>query len=166
VETPQRKRPVKIEVSEKFYDQLQDEKFRRNLTIQQIIVRALQRYLAVPESQHRQLEEELQLQGRPIDAEWRVMVRSQIERNRKARGAGARIPLPASALKPSDADQRQLELFTLADEIREYLWEFPVDKARLVKESLKVDLKYYRSARIKERRTKGPVRSKRPAGED
>jgi hypothetical protein len=93
------------------------------------------------------------------------VVRAQIGINRKSRGADARIPIPVSALKPSQTAQELLEKADLADQMREYVRGFPVEKLRQMVESAKLDLKYYRSARIKEKRTAGPVTSKQP-GED
>jgi hypothetical protein len=161
-----RKRPVKIEVSQNFYEKLQDEKLRRNLTIQQMILRALERYLAVPESLHRQLEEECEREGRSVEREAQVSMEIRLRQYRKSRGADAAVALPPMSAEEREAHQRRIERFELADEIKQFLGDLPVDKLRSLRESVKLDLKYYRSARIKEKKTRGSVTKEPPAGED
>jgi hypothetical protein len=155
MEAEQQKRPVKIEVSEEFYRKLQDEKLRRNLTFQQIILRALDRYLAIPESLHREIEEEGRYVGRSVEEVALELARAWVKTARKGRGADVgRVPFPRSPELLADMN-RLLEPLELIDAIKDYLIEMPVEKIRAVKESLGVDSKYYRSARIKEPRQRG-----------
>jgi hypothetical protein len=132
------KRQVKFECTDDFYERLNREKLRRNLTLQQLAIRALDFYLAVPESTHRQLEER---------TEWGVLnVR--------------RVDPTLIWAKPKEGEQisiyrisrdpRRVALASMLDFIQTNFEEFPEEKWQLLQKSLELDVKYYRSARIKQ----------------
>jgi hypothetical protein len=131
-------RQVKFECSGEFYKRLMDEKLQRNLTIQQLAIRALERYFAVPESVHRRIEEEAQAAGAPL----RDVLRQRFARavSRAANRGGGEILF----LTHPDPDH----LASIAA-VAHYLEQLPPEKASLVRDSLALDLKYYRTSRFR-----------------
>jgi hypothetical protein len=167
VERPKRTesmRQVKFECSEGFYQRLNEEKFRRNLTLQQLAIRALERYLAFPESIHRRIDEEIQDADEPTQFLGRLLRSKEFRRllNKYAH------PIP-SGVDP-ETERLALELRRLVEVIEAYLQQFPTDKLRLLEQSLALDLKFYRSARIKAGHTGelvvGMVKSHETKGDD
>ena len=131
-------RQVKFECSGEFYKRLMDEKLQRNLTVQQLAIRALDRYFAIPESVHRRIEEEAQAAGAPL----RDVLRQRFARavSRSANRGGSEILI----LTHPDRDH----LASIAA-VAHYLAQLPPEKASLVRESLALDLKYYRTSRFR-----------------
>jgi hypothetical protein len=131
-------RQVKFECSEEFYERLMDEKLQRNLTIQQLAVRALERYLALPESVHRSIEEEAERTSTPLPG----FLRRLMQR------LSTLIHEPEMAEKrPTAAGAVQLR--NALEAVQHYLEQLPLEKVQLLRESLALDLKYYRSSRRK-----------------
>jgi hypothetical protein len=145
------KRQIKFEASEEFYRKLQNEKQVRDLSIQEIATRAIERYCAVPEKLHKELDAQLErldlaLSEALISAiRWRLgyYTGTTKERVRASKELAARKPSPEMK---AFVDLDLPELVSLYNIIS----GFPAEKIRLVKEMLLFDLKYYRSARIKD----------------
>ena len=131
-----RVRQVKFECSQEFYKRLMDEKLQRNLTLQQLAVRALKRYLAVPESIHRSLEEEAESTSTPLPE----LVRRLMQHlSTFIPGLGEERTMAAEAVQLRNA----------LEAVQRYLEQLPLEKVELLRESLALDLKYYRSSRHK-----------------
>ncbi len=64
-------RQLKFECSEEFYNRLMEEKLQRNLTLQQLAIRALERYFALPESYHRVIDGEAEWNSSAVSAKRR-----------------------------------------------------------------------------------------------
>ena len=131
------RRQVKFECSEKFHKKLMDEKIERNLTLQQLAVRALERYLAVPESAHRELDEAVKRYGFDIQ---KALKESLVAIRRIVEGTRPEI----QQQDPEEAEREELA-FAIGALVR----HFPLDKARLTRELLTLDARHYQSARIK-----------------
>lgn len=132
------KRQVKFECSEQFYKQLMDEKLQRKLTLQQLAIRALERYFAVPESVHREVDEISRDFGFRIDKALREGL------------AGLRRQLGDRPKKvQSSPDPEEVEREDLTFAIGALLGHFPLEKLQLTKQLLALDLKHYQSARVK-----------------
>jgi hypothetical protein len=129
-------RQVKFECSEEFYQRLNTEKLRRNLTLQQLAIRSLEWYCALPESLHRQVGEI-------------IISRHELQQiMRRAFEAESVREIHIHCGDPERARQA-LELSKLMEMIEMHLDHFPLEKLRLLQQSLALDLKYYKSARIK-----------------
>ena len=127
-----------------------DEKLQRNLTVQQLAIRALERYLAVPESVHRRLEEEAEATSTPMPELLRRIMQW--------------LNTSVHPLEPAEAPAIAVEAIQLRnalEAVQHYLEQLPPEKVDLVCQSLALDLKYYRSSRLK--RTE---ESKRDSGTD
>ena len=137
-----------FECSTEFYHRVMHEKDERHLTVQQLALRALDRYFSVPEYVHRGIEEfvgDPHVVGSSADdyREYAIgFLRSKIA---QAPDAAASRKAPGSPA----ASERDLEIWALTHEIGGYLKQLPVEKLRLLRDSLLLDLRYYRSARIK-----------------
>jgi hypothetical protein len=134
-------RQVKFECSQDFYKRLMDEKLQRNLTVQQLAVRALERYFAVPESLHRRIEEEAAITSTPLPELFR----------------GVTQYLSTFVQPGKLGEEPAMDLETQVtrehmDAILHYLQQLPYEKVELVRESLELDLKYYRTSRFKRTR--------------
>jgi hypothetical protein len=131
-------RQVKFECSEAFYKQLMDEKLKRNLTIQQMAVRALERYWAIPESFHRSIEEQALEKSTPLsEVLWEMTVfLSTIVQSGKLREG------------PTWASEEAMLLRNDLEAVQQYLEQLPSNKVDLVREQLELDLKYYRTSRL------------------
>ncbi len=159
------KRQVKFECSEEFYQRMMDEKLQRNLTIQQLAIRALERYFAAPEYLHRAIEDQAHTTSFPVEDIFRTALEDSVSRHHKMvqkvvpklyptledlKQSYARMrQQPLVPLADSAADAAAREVFALWSAIFSYVFQFPAEKVRLIRESLALDLKYYRSARIK-----------------
>lgn len=133
-------RQVKFECPEEFYQRLSKEKLRRNLTFQQLTIRALERYLALPESVHRAIDEAKVLNP---DSD---LLRDYTYKWLRDRESEGRLGVHHVELEQT---LLELEVRSLQEAIVGYLPEFPEEKVRLLEQELALDLKYYRSARIK-----------------
>jgi len=141
------KRQLKIETSEQFYQLVQDEKTKRDLTLHALVMRALERYLAVPEDTHRGIEHHAERVG---DSIREVSRRAWDTLHFSLRGKRRRRKtVPPPGLLELLHDLPGPEQVELLSTLWEYMRDFPPEKLRLLKESLALDLKYYRSARIK-----------------
>jgi hypothetical protein len=136
------KRQLKFECPEDFYQRLNKEKLRRNLTFQQMALRALALYLAFPESFHRGVDEKIK---DPVDLAtfWTGVLESKALRVHLSKYAH-----PIERVEPERA-RLALELRGLLEAIEGYLQQFPAEKLQLIEQTLSLDLKYYRSAREK-----------------
>jgi hypothetical protein len=132
-----RRRQVKFECSEEFYLRLNEEKLRRNLTLQQMAIRALEWYFTLPESSHRRIDESVGVGDAMADKIWRAWI------------AAIDIDAPTKKGVDRNTTRRSLEVRKLLEMIEEHLDHFPMEKLRLLQQSLALDLKYYQSARIK-----------------
>ena len=97
----QPKRQVKFECSEQFYNRLMDEKLQRNLTLQQLAIRALERYLAMSESAHRELDEVTREYGYDIQQALKEILAAV----RRASAISVRARLPPD---PQELERRGL----------------------------------------------------------
>ncbi len=170
------KRRLTFECSQEFFQQVTDERAERHLTLQQLAIRALERYLAAPEWLHRGIDEVVSHSGGSTtlslalrDAYGGFMNGIQGPHDSgggkpvNAPGKGpATFDKPLGESRPAEsamervarsAAEQALEIMALRYQIAECLEEFPLEKLRLLRESLILDLKYYRSARIKPSRT-------------
>jgi hypothetical protein len=140
------KRRLTFECSNDFYKRVMHEKDERYLSLQQLAIRALERYLAVPEYVHRGLDEDAVGDGHALgDALRDFYVGFMKEKISKANDPNE----SGKAQGASQTSDRELEIWGLAREIGTCLKQLPVEKLRLLRESLFLDLKYYSSARIK-----------------
>ena len=135
-------RQIKFECSDEFYQRLKAEKTRRNLTLQQLAIRALERYLALPESVHRRIDE------RFADPSLLATFCAQMIESDELRAMLNKYTHSIERVEPERA-LLALELRSLLEAIEGYLPEFPAEKLRLLEQELALDLKHYRSARIK-----------------
>jgi hypothetical protein len=131
-------RQVKFECSLEFYKRLMDEKLQRNLTVQQLAVRALERYLAVPESIHRSIEEEAEITSTPLPNLLKHLMQH----------LSTFIHRPELAEECTMAAEA-VQLRSALEAVQHYLEQLPPEKVHLVRQSLAMDLKYYRSSRHK-----------------
>lgn len=176
------KRQVKFECSKEFYLRIMDEKLQRNLTIQQLAIRALELYFGTPEYFHRDIEaiaksldssvgqisrDALQegilalLRAMPSDARAAALRKTTIglaADYEVASQFSPRIVFHGGTLNEKKA--KEIALVAHIQAIVDFLFQLPTEKVRLVRESLTLDLKYYRSARIKPLGTEKPY----PAG--
>jgi len=128
-------RQLKFECSEQFYRQVMDEKLQRGLTVQQLATRALARYFGIPESVHRALDEEVERSKTQLESLIRPIIEQLTWSLRRNRG-------PKRDVAPEVlAFSRELTAVT------HYLEQMPPEKLRLVRESLALDLSYYRTSR-------------------
>lgn len=134
-------RQVKFECSEEFYKRLTDEKLQRNLTIQHLVTRSLERYFALPESVHRGIEEEAQMESVPL---------CDVLRRRFINGkAGPKKRLAAKERRVFVSGTLDADHLSGLQAVLHYLEQLPTEKVGLVRESLALDLKYYRTSRFK-----------------
>jgi|HubBroStandDraft_4_1064222.scaffolds.fasta_scaffold109774_2 hypothetical protein len=133
-------RQVKFECSEEFYQRLNEERFRRNLTLQQLAIRALEWYFTLPESIHRRIDEAVSQAGEPdIMGLFKKVLRETGEVRIFEKSYRAFIK----------RNPQSSEVRVLMDMIEGHLDHLPIEKLRLLQQSLALDLKYYKSARIK-----------------
>jgi hypothetical protein len=167
VEQPkQPKRQVKFECSEQFYKRLLDERRQRSLTLQQIATRALEQYLAVPEYVHRGITEMTKaglhrLPKAVLDALRPDALLDALSPNAVTLDTLASLPPGArdqiiisalemvSRLGGAEPFGKRMEQTFLKEEIWHILDQLPLDKLRVLHQELMLDLKYYRSARIR-----------------
>jgi hypothetical protein len=131
-------RQVKFECSETFYTRLIEEKLQRNLTVQQLAVRALERYFAVPESVHRRIEEQAAITSTPLPELFRGVTQFL-----------STFVQPGKLGEEPAMDLETQLIREHMDAILHYLQQLPYEKVEQVRESLELDLKYYRTSRFK-----------------
>ena len=138
---------IKFECSERFYQLVMEQRAERHLTLLELGSRAFERYLAVPEYLHRAIDEIVGSSRGTVKLEkfLREMFELRVQQAREVL-ANKAILLDREQMKKS---VEQVEIWTLAREIGECAAELPIEKVRLLRESILLDLKYYRSARIK-----------------
>jgi hypothetical protein len=144
------KRPIKFEASDAFYQRLHEEKLRRGETIQQMAIRGLMLYFAIPIPVQAKVMELSDRTHRDyadvIDYLLRDFFYSIDPKANLDDGLEHQEILVRTALEAG----RSREIDVLIDTLSDYMRSFPSEKLRLLKESLALDLKYYRSARITE----------------
>ena len=149
-----RRKQVSIDVDDDFFEALRKQKLRRGLTNQELVSRAVRLYCSIPEP----AIEELNFESNQFLLNVEDVV--------KAFSIG-RVDdsVPINDAAALDVARRLLDQFEQKRKARKrigwtpqledqasYVWDlliqFPPEKVQLVIDSLKTDLRYYRSARV------------------
>lgn len=145
--TGEQTRQVKFECSEDFYKRLREEKLQRNLTFQQLATRALERYMAVPESVHCRLEEAAKKVKSPgVEYVWTEHGMSMVE----SHSDQVTEKVPELSIKQRKLVAQAIEVNKAIEAVHHYLEQLPPEKVHMVREALALDLKYYRRSRLKQ----------------
>jgi hypothetical protein len=146
-------RQVKFESSEDFYGRLMDERLQRNLTIQQLAIRSLERYFALPESVHRMIEERAKIDT----SAWYGHLSALLGVAAQDNVTLSQPHDPGTPLSVEESRKAQ-EMTEAPVAIQHYLEQLPIEKVQTVRASLALDLKHYRQSRFK---PPEPVRGRR-----
>ena len=136
-------RQVKFECSAAFHQRLMDEKLQRNLTVQQLAIRALERYFAFPESVHRGIEEQAAAARTELTEYLRQMMRD----------LNALVHPHGLTREPAMLRAEAVLMRNALEAVVHFLEQMPIEKVNSVREALALDLKYYRSSRLKRSRS-------------
>jgi hypothetical protein len=141
---------VLFRCSEEFFKRIEHEKTSRNLTTQDMVIRALERYFAVPERVHAEIEQRAAASGKPISALlWYALTSPLLKRRfRPEEIIAGETKTPAEGTKAPFLTADQVQNLRLATTLFELVQQLPPEKVRLLLESLALDVKYYRSSRI------------------
>lgn len=144
------KRQFKFECSEEFYQRSMEEKLQRNLTLQQMAIRGLELVYDIPEYGYRAAEETAKTNEVKVG---QIISEALLSKMRVKGGKPYLKPSFPTKLSGDDL-KRAVEHENLVSTIATYLRELPTEKVRPLSDMLAVDVKHYRSSRIK------PVASK------
>jgi hypothetical protein len=149
------RRQIKFEAPEEFYDKLQSEKLKRGLLIQDIAIRAIERYFAVTEETHKEIDAHAERLNLSIAQVFGPALAHHLMRLRKMDPKSLQEMREIMVSGPSPELKAFLQQMPAVLDLYEFVRQFPPEKTKLLRDMLALDLKYYRSARIKDHPQEG-----------